>query len=64
MQLTSPSQQLQIAVLIHFLLTKKKGAVVKKNEHVEIGWFPISFTEEGKKSQLLKVLEEGFYLKK
>jgi|SRR5271157_516499 len=42
------------------LISSVMGGKVAKNEHKEIGWFPITLTEEAKKSPIFSALPESF----
>jgi len=42
------------------LISSVMGGQVTKNKHKEIGWFPITLTEEAKNSPIFKSLPESF----
>jgi len=42
------------------LIADVLGGIVRKNEHREIGWFPVRLTEQGKASPIFSVLPESF----
>jgi GMP synthase-like glutamine amidotransferase len=42
------------------LIADVLGSSVRKNEYREIGWFPVSLTEEGARSPIFSVLPERF----
>ena len=42
------------------LIADVLGAPVTKNNHTEIGWFPVSLTDEGKKSPLFNGIPDTF----
>ncbi|MHB8118510.1 MAG: type 1 glutamine amidotransferase [Methanothrix sp.] len=42
------------------LMADVLGGIVRRNEHREIGWFPVSLTKEGRASSIFAVLPERF----
>lgn len=42
------------------LIARALGAKVYKNKHKEIGWFPVSLTDQGKSNEIFRVLPPHF----
>ncbi len=42
------------------LITDVLGGVVRRNQHKEIGWFPVELTHEGRKASMVSALPSSF----